>query len=507
MSTEAWPFLISRNKYIDYGVIEAPSFVIESAVSERLIDITMGDTMGDKTEPGKALLRTVRDENGEELTLVFRVARAQLDGQNLMDGHSRPILWVIGFFLKGSARDISVTEEDFQKVHGSVIEDYRKFWDQTEHLSITSSKVLDLPLDNSTTGKRLDVVVGKETYVVSPTQKKKRERRRDRRISKVILELVDDKHRLAEEVRKAVFSPRGDTFAVLGMHEFAFFRLREQSNFERVYEGSPSAPFLEFSTLAFSPGGKYLALVDHKWGNFRQKHSAVFTWDCDEERNKPNEPVFELRPEISAVSFSPEGRYVVCGGKDRDLYVYDRETEEDWPQRIGHTKEITAVTFSPQGQTCASGGRDGVRIWKLVEEREGWASPTDILTMRQVIPDEYRQSVRAVTFSPDGRLLATQRDDAITIHETSNYVNQWTLEPQKERWFTSVAFAADSRTLITSGERLVKFWNVVNQQEIPVDWQIDTRSTYVTSLDISPDGEFLLCGFKDGTVHVYKLQL
>jgi hypothetical protein len=129
MSTEVWPFLVSRNRVVDYTVIEAPKFAIENNIfAIDLIRITSGGV----TEPGQVLCRPVRNESGEDFTLVFRVDRAQLGGADLRDGFGRPIVWVRGFILRGLVREISVTEEDLQVVHESVIQTFQDFWHQTK---------------------------------------------------------------------------------------------------------------------------------------------------------------------------------------------------------------------------------------------------------------------------------------------------------------------------------------------------------------------------------------
>ena len=60
----------------------------------------------------------------------------------------------------------------------------------------------------------------------------------------------------------------------------------------------------------------------------------------------------------------------------------------------GHTASVYAVTFTPDGRYAVTGGRDGtVRFWDVTApvERDTLAGPTSFMY--------------ALDFSPDGRLL------------------------------------------------------------------------------------------------------
>lgn len=99
------------------------------------------------------------------------------------------------------------------------------------------------------------------------------------------------------------------------------------------------------------------------------------------------------------VVFTPDGRQLVCGGRDdQKIVIYSLDGME--PVVLASPAGIQSLDISPNGQTLAAAGNDHhVRLWDL-EHRE----------VRALLRGHSRW-VSAMRFSPDGQMLATGSDD------------------------------------------------------------------------------------------------
>ena len=178
------------------------------------------------------------------------------------------------------------------------------------------------------------------------------------------------------------YSPDGTRLAVANTKGIWLYDARTGNKLVQFTGFTDSA-----ATIAFSPDGNILA-------GGGVKDNTIRLWDANTGKNlrKFTGPTNWTR----SVAFSPDGKTLINGSWDKTLYLLDVDTGKTLRTFTGHTEKIWNVAFSPDGKTIASGGRDKtVRLW---DARTGELLQT--LT-------GHRATVWDVAFSPDGKTIVS----------------------------------------------------------------------------------------------------
>ncbi|HEX6302936.1 MAG TPA: hypothetical protein VFZ76_02020 [Anaerolineales bacterium] len=215
--------------------------------------------------------------------------------------------------------------------------------------------------------------------------------------------------------------------------------------------------------------------------------------------------------DIWTQAFSPDERWLATGGRDKRIFLWDLHSPDPASAAIvlqegdqgqnGHTAEVTALAFSPDGRWLASGGRDNIAIlWDLRAE--------DPRMSGLVLPG-HENIIDAVAISPDGHWLATGDRNAILLvwDLTSASIESSTKSLEGHQGdITALAFSSDGRRLASgSTDASVRVWDISADEIDPEDSVLLDHDDGVLNLAFSPDDRWLATGNRDASVWVWDL--
>ncbi|MDE0086422.1 MAG: trypsin-like peptidase domain-containing protein [Candidatus Poribacteria bacterium] len=164
----------------------------------------------------------------------------------------------------------------------------------------------------------------------------------------------------------------------------------------------------------------------------------------------------------------------------------------------GHTYHVYSVSFSPDGRMLASGSADNtIRLW---ESQSGM--PIKILT-------GHTWTVWSVGFSPDGRtLVSASHDQTVRLWDLQSGIQKKILKGHTDVVY-SVGFSPDSRTLASASggpwptaDNTIWLWDAATGV---FKKSLNGHVKSIESVSFSPDGKTLASGGWDDTVRLWNV--
>jgi WD40 repeat protein/serine/threonine protein kinase len=249
---------------------------------------------------------------------------------------------------------------------------------------------------------------------------------------------------------------------------------------------------MNFFRLSFSPDGNRLTTAAAS----RKGEAVVNVWETATGRETVNE-IRETGSVPFCTTFDPTGRYLVREGPEHTVQVRDAATGAVAGVVGRHSMQIWAMTFSPDGKRLATASNDGtVRLWAWDPARLG-PEQQPLITL-DVLVDGYSNRI---AFSPDGRLLATGGErSAVRIWDAIRGAPLHTLLGHTRDVF-AVAFSPDGRWLASAGaDTTVRIWDAASGK---LRHTLRGHVGLVMSLAFSPDSRSLASGSRDHTMKVW----
>jgi WD40 repeat protein len=262
----------------------------------------------------------------------------------------------------------------------------------------------------------------------------------------------------------------------------------------------------EVVAVAFSPDGKLLATASYD--------ATAKVWDATSAK--------ELRTlaghtgRVCCVTFSPDGKLLATASDDATAKVWDASTGKELQTLVGHSSKVNCVAFSPDGKLLATASGDKTaKIWDTNSGRNRLTLPTSIhrrgvevlnrglnLVGEPELPDPgHKDEVCAVTFSPDGKVLATASFDktAKTWNAFTGFELLTFRGHSAKIW--DIGFSPDGARLATaSSDRTVKKWDSGSGKELRT---MSGPGSFL-GLDFGPRGNRVAAASADRTTRVWN---
>lgn len=301
------------------------------------------------------------------------------------------------------------------------------------------------------------------------------------------------RHYLIDEVRlvdkKATLTAvnyHKQTKLLITAYSTGTFYLHEMPDVNMIH--SLSITDFAIQTACFNVTGDWIALGSSNLGQL-----LVWEWQSEQYVMKQQ----GHSSEMNCVAYSPDGQYIVTGGEDAKVKVWNVNNGFCFITFSEHTSAVTAIEFSTNKKFVVSASLDGtVRAYDLIRYR-------NFRTFTSPRPVQFA----SLAIDHSGELIVAGGQDIFEIYLWSMKLGRL-LEVLSghEGPVVSLAFAptVTSSTLVSgSWDRTIKIWNCL---ETSGEHETIEIMSDVTTVCFKPNGEEVAVASLNGSISIFSVR-
>lgn len=192
-----------------------------------------------------------------------------------------------------------------------------------------------------------------------------------------------------------------------------------------------------------------------------------------------------------AVAFSPDGRWLLGGGKGATVRVFDAASGALHAVLRGHAGDVGGLAVRPDGLLAASGGEDGtIRFWSLPD-----GAPRGVLL-------GHARFVRHLDFSPDGSRLYSGSEDGTWRAWPGSPPDAGQGLPARPYVYATALSADGTRLALAEANGPLSVVEVKGGRPL---FAAEASEEYLCATALTPDGARVAGGWDDGLVVVWAV--
>jgi sugar lactone lactonase YvrE len=278
------------------------------------------------------------------------------------------------------------------------------------------------------------------------------------------------------------------------------------------------------NSVDFDPSGARLVSGS---GSYTSSENSVRLWDVDSGAELRR---IDFPGNVQAVAFSPDGAHIACGVRGA-LLILDAELQTE-ARSIGRHERITCLAWAPDGGYLVSGGWDKVvRLWdpksgEVLRVLEGHEKPISSVAVSpdssRIVSGGYAYSesddrtvriwdaatgkevacgqglsdvVMGVAVSPDGKQVCAGLNGELRVFSLSSGAELRRI-PFDSSTLTPVAYLNDGRVVSAGGyeDNKMRLWNLSRRDR----YRLSSHANPIADVRFSPHGARLLTLGYDG---------